>query len=216
MLFNLKLICSNNAEGTSAFMSVRAKNGELYYSLKGSQERQLQRNRLQPIDIANKNYEKSLEDNALAILMYDFRAYRKYFLKPDPPEMISKKVRLPMGTCNATILVERRTHLTTVTVTASTKQCLVSRKFMMALRASQTTNTVIDEIQNEVNIEYSNMEQQIKEIKITSFVDTHVRQTKIHSVRKVALKYVGAVTGVTDWEQKLLMTSLSKERTRRG
>lgn len=188
----------------------------MYYSLKGSQEKQLQRQILRPIDVANKHYQENLEDNALAILMYELRAYRKYFLKSDTPELIYKKLRLPMGTCNATIIVERRTHLTTVTATASTKTCLISRKFMTELRADQTRNTVIDEIQNELNIEYSNKEQQMKELRITSFVDTHVRQTKIHTVRKVALKYVGAVTGVTDWEQQLLMTALSKDRPRRG
>lgn len=197
-------------------MSVRAKDGNLYYSLKGYNERLLQRKILQPIDIATKAYEKNLEDNALATLMYELRAFRKYFLKSDTPELIFKKIRLPMGTCNATIVIERRTHLTTVTASASTKNCLISRKFMTDLREGHTSNTVIDEIQNELNIEYSNTEQQIKELKITSFVDTHVRQTKMHTVRKVALKYVGSVMGVTDWEQKLLMTALSKEKPRRA
>lgn len=197
-------------------MSVRTKDGNLYYSLKGSQEKQLERKSLQPIDVANKDFNENLESNALSILMYELRSYRKFYLKSNIPEKSYKKIRLPMGTCNATIVVERRTHLTTVTVTAATKNCLISRKFMTALRSTQTRNTVIDEIQNELNIEYSNVEQRIKELRITSFVDTHVKQTRIHTVRKVALKYIGAVKGITDWEQKLLMTELSKDRARKG
>uniref|UniRef100_A0A336MKI5 CSON001199 protein n=1 Tax=Culicoides sonorensis TaxID=179676 RepID=A0A336MKI5_CULSO len=206
----------NIADGTSAFMAVRTKDGNLFYSIKGSSEQELHRQNLQPINIANKNYDENLEDNALATLMYDLRPFRKYFTRKDFPEKLYKKIRLPMGTCNATIVIERRTHLTTVTITGSTKVCMISRKFMAELRGTLTQNTVIDEIQNELNIEYSNKEQNIKEIKITSFVDTHVRQTKIHTVRKVALKYVGAVTGIMDWEQKLLMQALSGDRSRRN
>ncbi|XP_063701731.1 uncharacterized protein LOC134831833 [Culicoides brevitarsis] len=202
----------NVAEKSSALLSVRTKHSELLYSFKGTREKMLQPKNVPPLDIATKDYKQNLEDNALAILTYELRSYRKYLLKTDTPPVMLKKIRLPMGTCNATIVIERRSHLTSLTATASAKNCLISRKFMAALRLGHTSNTVIDDIQNELFIEYSNRERQIKEMKVTSFVDTHVRDTKIHTVRKVAMKYVGAVLGITDWEQALLMTELSKDR----